>query len=549
VELLAVLAVIGIILAFILKAAADSVRRAEERATQALITKLETGLSDRLEALLLQRADANNAHLYLAALWNANVPANPLLNGAQAILQENRAQVIAQVDRLKAEMPDVFIVQGAPAGVRTNYYPLNFAATAYPGTAYSSGIAAFDAHAHGFYPMGGGVYDNPMAQSFGAVSLTSGLPDVQGAYGATWAAAAGFSKQLALAAANLGGTPPTPANAGYDGVDSNANGLVDELAEQGGLAANVLTLLSRHTHKTARSEALYALLVEGQGPFGSAFSRDDFTDNEVKDTDGDGLLEFVDAWGEPLQFYRWPIAYASDVQKGAFAFVSTPGNAGYYSGPNEARQQNPLDPNQQLMSPAWWNNVAYMDASTPWPASAPLSGPAWFFQQNFFALTEPNAAYAASISASVGSVVWDRGVLSSSTSRRRAYYSRFLILSGGPDKTPGVPVFDPTYWDAVSDHVPRSGSSALSAASTGYSVPVGGYPGSVLGSTAAGQLVLSHVILIENQAAQASPARTDLVNLSANAYNPVDPLTVGIAEAGADDITNHNLTAAGGLSQ
>jgi type II secretory pathway pseudopilin PulG len=153
VELLVVLAVIGIILAFILKAATDSVRRAEERATQTLITKIETGLSDRLEALLLQRADANDAHAYLAALWNANEPANPLLNGARAVLQENRAQVIAQVDRLKAEMPDVFVVQGGPAGVGMNYYPLNFAAAGYPGTAYSSGIAAFDAHAPYFYPV------------------------------------------------------------------------------------------------------------------------------------------------------------------------------------------------------------------------------------------------------------------------------------------------------------------------------------------------------------------------------------------------------------
>ena len=32
----------------------------------------------------------------------------------------------------------------------------------------------------------------------------------------------------------------------------------------------------------------------------------EFTAQEVADTDDDGLLEFVDAWGEPLRFYRWP---------------------------------------------------------------------------------------------------------------------------------------------------------------------------------------------------------------------------------------------------
>ncbi len=74
--------------------------------------------------------------------------------------------------------------------------------------------------------------------------------------------------------------------------------------------------LANHTHNTARAEALYALLVEGQGPLGTVFNRDDFTDKEVQDTDGDGLPEFVDAWGEPLQFYRWPIYYHSDLQRG-----------------------------------------------------------------------------------------------------------------------------------------------------------------------------------------------------------------------------------------
>ena len=53
------------------------------------------------------------------------------------------------------------------------------------------------------------------------------------------------------------------------------------------------------------------------GPLGSVFSRDDFSDREVKDTDGDGLPEFVDAWGQPLQFFRWPLLYHTDTQRGA----------------------------------------------------------------------------------------------------------------------------------------------------------------------------------------------------------------------------------------
>ena len=41
-----------------------------------------------------------------------------------------------------------------------------------------------------------------------------------------------------------------------------------------------------------------------------------FHGSEVADTDGDGLLEFVDAWGRPIQFLRWAPAFNdSDIQQ------------------------------------------------------------------------------------------------------------------------------------------------------------------------------------------------------------------------------------------
>ena len=63
--------IISILLGFILNASMDSVKRRQERATQALITKLETGLNDRLDALLQTRPDPNSAHLALAAIYNS----------------------------------------------------------------------------------------------------------------------------------------------------------------------------------------------------------------------------------------------------------------------------------------------------------------------------------------------------------------------------------------------------------------------------------------------------------------------------------------------
>ena len=73
---------------------------------------------------------------------------------------------------------------------------------------------------------------------------------------------------------------------------------------------------------------LYAILVEGRGPLGSVFNRDDFTDREVQDTDNDGLPEFVDAWGQPLQFFRWPLLYHSDIQRGQTIVANEPGLPG-----------------------------------------------------------------------------------------------------------------------------------------------------------------------------------------------------------------------------
>ncbi len=57
---------------------------------------------------------------------------------------------------------------------------------------------------------------------------------------------------------------------------------------------------------TESSELLYFALFKS-GNFGaSSVDADLFTNQEIQDLDGDGLPEFVDAWGQPLRFYRWP---------------------------------------------------------------------------------------------------------------------------------------------------------------------------------------------------------------------------------------------------
>src|SRR5271165_1389189 len=76
VELTVVMAIIGIILAFLLVAAGDARRRAEEDATLALITKLEGGINDRLDALLQTRPDPNAAHYYMAGVYDGTLDTN-----------------------------------------------------------------------------------------------------------------------------------------------------------------------------------------------------------------------------------------------------------------------------------------------------------------------------------------------------------------------------------------------------------------------------------------------------------------------------------------
>ena len=63
---------------------------------------------------------------------------------------------------------------------------------------------------------------------------------------------------------------------------------------------------TKHRRRTESSALLYYSLtrmhVFGVPPVGES----EFGTSEFRDTDGDGLLEFVDAWGRPLRFYRWP---------------------------------------------------------------------------------------------------------------------------------------------------------------------------------------------------------------------------------------------------
>ena len=69
------------------------------------------------------------------------------------------------------------------------------------------------------------------------------------------------------------------------------------------------------TVNTTPSAALLFLIIQNLNPE----ALEAFHGSEVADTDGDGLLEFVDAWGKPIRFLRWAPAFSdSDIQLKSF---------------------------------------------------------------------------------------------------------------------------------------------------------------------------------------------------------------------------------------
>ena len=88
--------------------------------------------------------------------------------------------------------------------------------------------------------------------------------------------------------------------------DTNVNGVLDPGEDLNGNGKLDGYVHARHLRVTESAALLYfaatRMQVFGVPPVGES----EFSTSEVRDTDGDGLLEFVDGWGRPLRFYRWP---------------------------------------------------------------------------------------------------------------------------------------------------------------------------------------------------------------------------------------------------
>ncbi len=72
-----------------------------------------------------------------------------------------------------------------------------------------------------------------------------------------------------------------------------------------------------------------------------------FAETEIGDVDGDGAKEFLDAWGTPIGFLRWPVGfvnYAGNAEFGHLSDLQPERSTTSPCRPNEAEHHDPFDP-------------------------------------------------------------------------------------------------------------------------------------------------------------------------------------------------------------
>ena len=76
--------------------------------------------------------------------------------------------------------------------------------------------------------------------------------------------------------------------------------------------ASLADLATAWTPDFENAECLYLILSQIRDDQSSALEI--FSENEIGDTDGDGMLEILDAWGNPIRWLRWAPGFNSPLQ-------------------------------------------------------------------------------------------------------------------------------------------------------------------------------------------------------------------------------------------
>jgi prepilin-type N-terminal cleavage/methylation domain-containing protein len=95
-----------------------------------------------------------------------------------------------------------------------------------------------------------------------------------------------------------------------------------------------------HNPSTEAAACLYMTLRRARRGQGQNVDPEGLGKNAIRDSDNDGLMEIVDGWGVPLNFYRFP------TDNPEFAGIA-------------GLKRDPLDPGGVLLNPSWNNQTNY----------------------------------------------------------------------------------------------------------------------------------------------------------------------------------------------
>lgn len=210
---------------------------------------------------------------------------------------------------------------------------------------------------------------------------------------------------------------------------------------------NGVTLVAGN-HKTVTQSAalMYWILTDSEVYGVAPVDESEFSSNEVRDTDGDGLKEFVDGWGRPLRFYRWP------------SHLFRPGDGA--SVPPGVNSSGVLSPPDRTFVTALWSGLpaiptvpGELDPLTRDPDDP--TGQLWRFVN--------------SPSAPAGAMMAVQNFFGTPNT-----YNAFLIVSAGPDGALGL--LEPSNEAAVTISTPTLGVPQGRLAALASWLPVGDNP-------------------------------------------------------------------------
>jgi len=159
------------------------------------------------------------------------------------------------------------------------------------------------------------------------------------------------------------------------------------------------------------AELLYLIITEGTSFGNEATGSDQFEAHEVRDTDGDSFPELVDSWEQPLRFYRWPTR------------LIRPGDP---AAPDTFPDTDPEKGSLPLVRTEYWK-ILGSDNADVGTLSRDQDDPT----SSIYRLMGASAS-------SIQMVEYDSDGTDLCSFHTPDTYTAFLVLSGGPDLSPGL---------------------------------------------------------------------------------------------------------------